>query len=165
MKVIDMRIIMTSMVILLIIAINIQNPQEEAQEHSQRITAIEEKEVPNIDPRPEIEEVMQEEPEFEQITVIATAYVSNCQGCTGITKGGTDVRNTIYHDSGYRIIATDPDIIPLGSIVEINGQKFIADDIGGAIKGYRIDILMESESEALEFGVREVEVTILKKGE
>jgi len=156
---------MTSMVILLIIATNIQNSQEEVQGHSQRITAIEEKEVPNIGPRLEIEEVVQEEPEPEQITVIATAYVSDCQGCIGITKGGTDVRNTIYHDSGYRIIATDPDIIPLGSLVEINGQKFIADDIGSAIKGHRIDILMESESEALEFGIKEMDVTILRRGE
>lgn len=160
-----MRIMMVvSVAVALAIAIHTQNPQE-IQEHSGRVTKIKEKGVLSIYSEPEIDGVVQEEPELEQITVIATAYVSDCQGCIGITKGGTDVRNTIYHDSGYRIIATDPGIIPLGSLVEINGQKFIADDIGGAIKGHRIDILMESESEALEFGVKEVDVTILRRGE
>ena len=151
-----MRIIITaSVAIVLAIATHVQDSQE-VQEYSEKVTKIEEKETPGIDPESEIKEVIQEEPKFEQITVVATAYVSDCQGCIGITKGGTDVRNTIYHDSGYRIIATDPNIIPLGSLVEINGQKFIADDIGGAIKGHRIDILMESKSEALEFGVKEI---------
>ena len=161
-----MRIVVVGVVIVLVTAIYVQDPRE-VEEHSDRITMIKEKRALGTYFEPEIDEVVQEkpEPEPEQITVIATAYVSNCQGCIGITKGGTDVRNTIYHDSGYRIIATDPDIIPLGSLVEINGQKFIADDIGGAIKGHRIDILMESESEALEFGIKEMNVTILRRGE
>ena len=150
---INMHIMIASVAIALSIATHVQDLQE-VQEHSERVTNIEEKEMLNLDP----------EPELEQITAIATAYVSDCKGCIGITKGGTDVRNTIYHDSGYRIIATDPRIIPLGSLVEINGQKFIADDIGGAIKGHRIDILMESKSEALEFGVKEVSITILRRG-
>ena len=157
-------IMVASVAIALAIATHAQDLQD-VQEHSERVTKVEEKETPDLDPEPEVEEAMQEEPELEQITVVATAYVSDCKGCIGITKGGTDVRDTIYHDSGYRIIATDPNIIPLGSLVEINGQRFIADDIGGAIKGHRIDILMESKSEALEFGVKEVDVTILRRGE
>lgn len=160
----NMYMVMASVAIALTIATHVQDSQE-VQEHSERVTTVEEKETPDLDPEPEVEEVVQEEPEFEQITVVATAYVSDCKGCIGITKGGTDVRDTIYHDSGYRIIATDPNIIPLGSLVEINGQRFIADDIGGAIKGHRIDILMESESQALEFGIKEVDVTILRRGE
>lgn len=161
----NMNIIMAAGVaVALTIMIHIQNLQE-AQEHSENVAIIEEKKISDIDLEPKIEEVVQEEPELEHITVIATAYVSDCHGCIGITKGGTDVRNTIYHDSGYQIIATDPSVIPLGSLVEINGQKFIADDIGGAIKGHRIDILMENKSEALEFGVKEMDVIILRRGE
>ena len=161
-----MRIITAvSVAVALTIATHIQDLQE-VQECDDRVAMIEEREMPKMGSEPEvIEEVVQKEPEPEQITVVATAYVSDCQGCIGITKGGTDVRNTIYHDSGYRIIATDPSVIPLGSLVEIDGQEFIADDTGGAIKGHRIDILMESESEALEFGVREVDVIILRRGE
>jgi len=107
-------------------------------------------------------------PQQEQekwITVEATAYTAFCDGCIGITKAGSDVRNTIYHKNGMRIIATDPSVIPLGSIVEIEGfdELFIADDIGGAIKGYKIDILMKTTDEAYQWGRRVVEIRIAEE--
>src|SRR5690606_22069426 len=61
--------------------------------------------------------------------VVATFYTARCEGCTGITKTGIDVRNTIHTPDGYRIIATDPSLIPLGSIVKVtleNGKSFEA---------------------------------------
>ncbi|MGB3346659.1 MAG: 3D domain-containing protein [Candidatus Humimicrobiia bacterium] len=62
------------------------------------------------------------------------------------------------------IIAVDPDIIPLYSIVEIeNLGAFIALDTGGLIKGNRIDILFNSKSEATEFGKQIMKVRIIKK--
>ena len=57
-----------------------------------------------------------------------------------------------------RTIAVDPNIIPYGSEVTINGHTYIAEDCGGAIKGNRIDILFETHQEALEFGIRYIEV-------
>ena len=104
------------------------------------------------------------EPAEEWITVEATAYTAFCDGCIGITYNGTDVRNTIYHPSGHRVIATDPSVIPLGSIVEIDGfdELFIADDIGGKIKGYKIDILMSTKAEAYQWGRREVKIRIVE---
>ena len=107
-------------------------------------------------------------PQQEQekwITVEATAYTADCKGCIGITKAGSDVRNTIYHKNGMRIIATDPSVIPLGSIVEIEGfeELFIADDIGGKIKGYKIDILMSTKDEAFKWGRRQVKVRIVEE--
>jgi 3D (Asp-Asp-Asp) domain-containing protein len=51
------------------------------------------------------------------------------------------------------ICATDPDIIPLYSIIEIKGLgAYISLDIGGMIRGNRIDILFDSKHEALSFG-------------
>lgn len=83
------------------------------------------------------------QPNYKELTVEATAYVSFCDtGCIGITARGTNVQSDIYHPTGLKIIATDPRVIPLGSIVEINGEKYIADDTGGDIKGNRIDILV-----------------------
>lgn len=105
------------------------------------------------------------QPNYKTMTVEATAYVSFCDtGCIGITKTGTDVRNTIYHPSGLPIIAVDPNVIPLGSIVEINGQKYIADDTGGAIKGNRIDILVSTTdtSKAYEFGRQMMDIKVYK---
>lgn len=98
----------------------------------------------------------------------ATAYIALCDsGCTGITATGVDVRNSIYH-KGYRVIAVDPRVISLGSLVRVNtgDESFIAiaSDTGGAIKGNKIDILVESEKEAWNFGRRAVSITVLKEG-
>jgi len=61
------------------------------------------------------------------------------------------------------IIAVDPEVIPLYSIVEIEDLgAFIALDTGGLIKGNRIDILFNSRSEALEFGKQIMKVRIIE---
>lgn len=95
--------------------------------------------------------------------VTATAYTADCEGCSGITATGVDVRY-----STTKIIAVDPNVIPLGSKVEIiaDGKSmgyYSAEDKGGAIKGYRIDILMGSRSEALAFGRKKVLIRVLNK--
>lgn len=102
------------------------------------------------------------------INVIATAYTARCLGCSGITKSGKDVRNTVTHD-GKRIIAVDPKVIPLHSIVKVQTQKeqflAIALDIGGDIKNKRIDLLVKNKNVAFEFGRQPVTITILREGE
>lgn len=61
-----------------------------------------------------------------------------------------------------RTIAVDPNVIPYGTQVEIEGIGVrIAEDCGGAIKGNRIDLLFETHQEALEFGRQTKQVTIL----
>lgn len=82
----------------------------------------------------------------------------------GITALGIDVRNNIYHN-GMRVIAVDPNVIPLGSIVRVNTPygsfKAIAGDTGGAIKGNKIDILVGSQEEAFSLGVVNVTIELL----
>jgi len=64
------------------------------------------------------------------------------------------------------IIAVDPKVIPLHSIVEIEGMgAFNALDTGGAIKGNRIDILFDSKLEAKKFGIQYKLVRVINKGE
>lgn len=112
---------------------------------------------------PPVEPVIREiEPNYEVITVEATAYTSKCNGCTGITKTGYNVKNTIYTPNGHRIIAVDPNVIPLGSLVRIGSETYRALDIGGAIRGKRIDILFASRENAYKFGRRVVNVEILE---
>lgn len=106
--------------------------------------------------------------QYEWRTFEATAYTARCEGCTGITKTGYDVRHTIYAEDGRRIIAVDPSVIPLGSTVEVrlaDGRTFeaVALDIGGAIKGARIDVLMETQEKALDFGRQSVKLRILEE--
>jgi 3D (Asp-Asp-Asp) domain-containing protein len=100
-------------------------------------------------------------------TFEATAYVADCDGCSGITKTGYDVRNTVYTPEGLRVIAVDPAVIPLGSTVEIklaDGRTFKAKaiDVGGAINNYEIDILVDSYDKAIQFGRQEVGLRVLK---
>ena len=112
----------------------------------------------------ETEEVSAEPAPITQ-TFEATAYVATCQGCIGITKTGVDVRNTQFYE-GNRVIAVDPNVISLGSTVEVtyaDGTRFVgtAQDVGSAIQGNRIDILVATESEAFGFGRQDVEVRVL----
>ena len=86
----------------------------------------------------------------------------------GITAGGTNMAGgNIYTSDGYRIIATDPSVIPLGTIVRVttsNGESFLAkaDDTGGAVKGNRIDIAVSSASEAFALGRGTATIEILQ---
>lgn len=90
-------------------------------------------------------------PEMHVLSVEATHYTARCTGCSGITYTGIDVRNKITH-KGYGIVAVDPAIIPLKSIVVIDGKHYKALDIGSAIKGARIDILVKTKKEAYKKG-------------
>lgn len=103
---------------------------------------------------------------YVEYNMEATAYVANCPGCIGITKGGTDVR--VWKN--WKIIAVDPSIIPLKSKVElivdgVSWGEYLADDTGGDIKGNRIDILMETKQQALQFGRRSVIVRVKQWGD
>lgn len=84
--------------------------------------------------------------------MLATAYTY-----TGnLTRMGTKPR--------VGVVAVDPDVIPLGSKLYIEGYGFArAEDTGGAIKGERIDIFVESEAIAQRFGRRWVTVYLLKE--
>ena len=86
------------------------------------------------------------------MTVSATAYAGDSITATGTTpKVG-------------RTIAVDPSIIPYGTRVYIPalGGTYVAEDCGGGIKGNRIDIFMGSESQCNSWGVRSIEIQILK---
>ena len=64
----------------------------------------------------------------------------------GITASGAKVKEG-------RTIAVDPNVIPLGWWVYIEGIGFRrAEDTGGAIKGNKIDVYFDSESYADKFG-------------
>jgi len=57
------------------------------------------------------------------------------------------------------IVAVDPDIIPLGSTVIIDGQKYLAADTG--VTGYCVDIAVSGHQEALECGVEMANVWVV----
>lgn len=94
----------------------------------------------------------------KKITVKATAYTASCEGCSGITATGVNIKD----NPNEKVIAVDPSVIPLGSKVYVEGVgEATAADTGGAIKGNRIDVFIPSEQDAVNFGVKQLTVTIL----
>lgn len=100
---------------------------------------------------------------------IATAYDPMLGGIN--TSGDPRTTATSTRWAYNRTIAVDPKVIPHGSVVAIrvpsmtqyNGL-YLAEDSGGAIKGKRIDILIQGKSATSVFGRRNIEVAILEKG-
>lgn len=75
----------------------------------------------------------------------------------GITSAGLP--------AGYGVVAVDPLLIPLGTVLYIPGYGVaIAGDVGSAIKGLKIDLGFDSYREALFFGRRTVDVYVLEPG-
>lgn len=110
------------------------------------------------DVKPEPPKVIPEagnRPYTERITMEATAYLPTDGSAEGLTATGVP--------AARGIVAVDPRVIPLGTRVYIPGYgEAVAADTGGAIKGYKIDLCMESYGEAMEFGRRDIEVYILE---
>lgn len=85
------------------------------------------------------------------LNVEATAYALN-----GITATGIDLsKNPIC-------IAVDPSVIPLNSLVEVPGYGIaIAGDTGGAIIGNIIDVHFPSNDQAIAWGRKNIQITVL----
>ena len=81
---------------------------------------------------------------------VLSAYCAGCC-CNGEWEGMTA---TGAKPVPGVTVAVDPDVIPLGSVITVNGAEYIAQDVGGAVKGNKIDILMGSHEEAKRFGVK-----------
>ena len=86
----------------------------------------------------------------KNMKVKATSYTGK-----QLTYLGTQAR--------YGVIATDPKVIPLGSKVYIPyfDKVFIAEDTGSAIKGNKIDIWLPTYKEAMNWGIRNIDIIIL----
>ena len=90
-------------------------------------------------------------------TMHASAYSSQDGGTGSHTARGSLLSR------GH--VAVDPSLIPLGSLLYVEGYGYaLADDIGGAIRGKTIDVAMESYDEAIQWGRRDVTVYLIKKG-
>jgi len=80
-----------------------------------------------------------------------------CAVCCGRWAGGKT-------KSGRRpaqgtTVAADPRVWPMGTCLEIEGLgKRVVQDVGGAIKGLKLDVFYYAHSDALLFGRREMRV-------
>ena len=94
----------------------------------------------------------------KEFYVSATAYTAYCNGCSGITATGINLKN----NPNLKVIAVDPSVIPLGSKVWVEGYGYaIAGDTGGAIKGKKIDLHFPTKEAAYKFGRKQVKIKII----
>lgn len=92
------------------------------------------------------------------ITMVATGY----DGCYECNKPYYGYPSYIGLPLARGIVAVDPDVIPMGTRLFVEGYgQAIAADQGNAIQGNRIDLYFDSHQEALNFGKKTVQVTIL----
>lgn len=90
--------------------------------------------------------------------VTSTAYTANCNGCSGYTATGVNLRA----NPNAKVIAVDPRVIPLGTKVYVEGYGYaVAADTGSAVKGNKIDVFFPSKAEAYRWGRKSVKIRIL----
>ena len=77
-----------------------------------------------------------------------TAYCG-CKKCSG--KWGTRTASGKKAKQG-RTIAVDRRKIKLGTKVKINGKTYVAEDVGGGVKGKHIDVFFSSHKQTMKFG-------------
>lgn len=87
--------------------------------------------------------------------VTATAY---CQ--SGTTKSGAPARTGI--------VAGDPNVLPVGTVLRVLDGSFsgiyTVMDTGSAIKGRKIDIFVPDCTRAIQFGLQQLRVRVLRLG-
>lgn len=118
---------------------------------------------------------------YEYLIKMEQEFQLKSQSTSAITpnrgsSNGIEFKATAYTYTGNRtasgtiarpgVIAVDPKVIPLGSVVVVNCREYpsvngvyIAQDTGGAIKGNIIDIYMNSYDDCIEFGRKSVTIT------
>jgi len=95
----------------------------------------------------------------QEFYVSSTAFTASCNGCSGHTATGINLRA----NPNIKIIAVDPRVIPLGTKVYVEGYGYaVAADTGSSIKGNKIDVFFATKSEAYRWGRKNVKIKILK---
>lgn len=92
-----------------------------------------------------------------KLTSTGKSYKSNASAYSGHSTTSTGQKPK------WGTIAVDPKVIPYGTKVYIPyfNKVFVANDCGGAIKGTKIDIFMNSRKECYKFGRRNIEIIVL----
>jgi 3D (Asp-Asp-Asp) domain-containing protein len=92
-----------------------------------------------------------------------TAYSPDARSCGQWADGFTASGYSVW-TNGMKLVAADTSLLPFGSLVSIDGydrgRVVPVLDRGGAIKGDRLDVLMPTHEQALQWGVRWIDVDV-----
>src|SRR5262249_15043369 len=98
-----------------------------------------------------------------RVTMMVTAYSPDERSCGDSADGITSSLHSVETNNG-RLVAADPSVLPLGSIISVpgyaDGQVVPVLDKGGKIKGNHIDLLYPTDQVARQWGVQHLTVTV-----
>ena len=95
---------------------------------------------------------------YRYIGECTVTYYCPCEACCGRWADGLTATGL---PAAPGIVAVDPEVIPLGSTVVIDGQRYLAADTG--VTGRHVDICMADHAATVEAGVGTAEVWIVKE--
>lgn len=99
---------------------------------------------------------------YEHSAKFKVTHYCGCSKCCGSWSSGSE--SVAYGCKGDKLvsnysIAIDPKIIPYGTILhDSEGNEYIAQDTGSGVKGYHIDLFVGNHQEALNLGVKTIEL-------
>lgn len=92
-----------------------------------------------------------------------TAYSPDARSCDDSADGLTATLHSVQ-TNGWKLVAADKGILPMGSMLTIpgydHGLVVPVLDVGGKIKGNRLDVLFPTHEQAKAWGVRRLRVTL-----
>ena len=104
---------------------------------------------------------------LRETTALPTPGARLAFSATAYCKGETTASGASIHSG---IAASDPDLLPVGSVVDIDSLPghyngiYTVLDTGPAVQGRQVDLYMWSCNEALEFGRQPIHLTVLRLG-
>ncbi len=97
------------------------------------------------------------------IYMTVTGYSPDARSCGEYADNKTAIMYSVW-TNGMNLVAADPRVLPYRSLISVPGY---ADseivpimDCGGAIKGSRLDLLYPTHELALQWGIRQLPVTV-----
>lgn len=92
----------------------------------------------------------------ESLGVFTVTYYCSCEVCCGGWSGGPTASGA-YPVADWTV-AADPDVLPLGTHIYINGHEYCVEDTGTGVDGHHIDIYVTDHDLAVNNGVGYTEV-------
>ena len=85
---------------------------------------------------------------WTSLGTFSITHFCNCKTCCGKWANGLTASGTVPVEG--RTVAVDPNVIPLGSKIRINGHEYIAEDTG--VSGHVIDVFVNDHQYAIQLG-------------
>lgn len=92
----------------------------------------------------------------ESMGVFTITYYCSCSICCGWWSGGPTASGA-YPVADWTV-AADPEVLPLGTLIYINGHQYCVEDTGSGVIGNHIDIYVGDHELAVNNGVGYAEV-------